>query len=144
LNRAVEHSYSRIKHTKLTPSPQSKTWCRQITQRMLGLCDDIQYRKTWRHLPLLYTYFSLHLFSSLAHGGAFVCGWGWGVSGTEFKLETRVKGLWLIAQGRTESMQILAPCLNTLAVGGFSLGVVRTKAGADTATAAVSDSSRPL
>lgn len=83
---------------------------------MLGLCDDIQYRKTWRHLLLLYVYayFLLYLLSSLLHGGAFVCGWGGGVSGTEFKLETRVKGLWLIAQGRAESIQILAPCLNAL------------------------------
>jgi hypothetical protein len=52
-------------------------------------------------LLLVYTYFFLHFFSSLFHGGAFVEG---GVSGADFKLETRVKGLWLIAQGRMESI----------------------------------------
>jgi hypothetical protein len=98
-----------IMHTKMSPS--RKSWCRQIAQRMLALCGDIQYRESCRHLAgTVYLFPLMPLLISRSRGCFCVCrGWVAASRGpsSNLKLESRGSGL-LPGEGRNRS------CPNTL------------------------------
>jgi hypothetical protein len=102
---------------------------------MLGLCVDIQYRKTWRHLAAsVYLFFLIPLFIPRSRGS--FC-WGGGASRgpiSNLKLESRGSGL-LPREGWNRSSPSTLP-QHSRYLCGFSLGTVLTNAREDTATGA--------